>query len=134
METNSDECIFWLVRVHGRVVQKTLRDVCAQPLGAGCGVDFSNLPEAMDTSLAALPVKRLIPAVDGRGIPSTSTFCSYESEGTIFIPCSLLRVKLDLGVVRLSTLSKQLRDDEPTSAFKIKADDMDKVLQHCRFY
>ena len=79
-------------------------------------------------------LERLIPAVDARGIPTTSTFCSYKSESTIYIPCSLLRLKLDLTTVRQSTLAKQPREEDPTAAFKIKADDKERVLMLCRFY
>ena len=79
-------------------------------------------------------MQRLIPAVDARGMPTTSTFCSYKSERTIYIPCSLLRVKLDLTTVRKSTLATQPRKEDPTGVFRIEAGDKDSVLRLCRYY
>jgi len=67
-------------------------------------------------------------------MPTTSTFCSYKSERTIYIPCSLLRLKLDLTTVRQSTLATQPRKEDPTGVFKIEGDDKERVLVLCRFY
>ena len=119
--------------MNGAATTKSLNEIGAQSLGDGCDVDFTNLPVGLGEAIDALPVKRLIPSTDARGVPTTSTFCSFPSEETIYVPCSLLRLRLDLTEVRLSTLAQQPRSEDPTAAFKIKADDKDKVLMRCRF-
>ena len=126
LETESDETVWWLVKVVAKV--------CDLPQNYVCPDLHSDVSFEYPRGKKVVKVQRLRPATTGRGADSARFFCIDTTIEPFYVPCHLLRVgkiKLSPEVTRTSARLSST-SNEPSRRFRLGAETKRVIYERCR--